>query len=108
MSPYTIQHSHIVQYHTFILWSQFALDHCKQSSLASVHFSLQNALRHALLCTEPTAQPVLLAFSEPEEASGLFNPVKEVVRVGGMHLEQDALITHPYDYEGEPIAIYNN
>ena len=75
---------------------------------APVHFSLQNALRHALLCPEPTAQPVLLAFSEPEEASALFNPVEEVVRVGGVHLEQDALITHHYDYEGEPIAMYNN
>ena len=73
-----------------------------------MHFSLQNALRHALLCPEPTAQPVLLAFSEPEEASALFNPVEEVVRVGGVHLEQDALITHHCDYEGEPIAMYNN
>ena len=73
-----------------------------------MHLSLQNALRHALLCTEPTAQPVLLAFSEPEEASALFNPVEEVVRVGGMHLEQDALITHHYDYEGEFIVTYNN
>ena len=75
---------------------------------AALHLSLQNALRHALLCPEPTAQPVLLAFSEPEEASALFNPVEEVVRVGGVHLEQDALITHHCDYEGEPIAMYNN
>ena len=74
---------------------------------APVHLSLQNALHHALLCTEPTAQPVLLAFSEPEETSALFNPVVEVVQVGGVHLEQEALITHHYDYEGEPLATYN-
>ena len=79
--------------------------HCKQSCLTPVHLSLQNALRHALLCTEPTAQPVLLSFSEPEETSALFNPVVEVVQVGGVHLEQEALITHHYDYEGEPIAM---
>ena len=100
-----MKHSRIVQYHTFTLWSQSAPDHSKQSCLAPVHLSLQNALCHVLLCTEPTAQPVLLAFSEPEETSALFNPVEEVMRVGGVHLEQEALITHHYDYEGEPIAM---
>ena len=100
-----MKHSRIVQYHTFTLWSQSALDHCKQSCLAPVHLSLQNALRHALLSTEPTAQPVLLSFSEPEETSALFNPMEEVVQVGGVHLEQETLITHHYDYESEPIAM---
>ena len=72
-----------------------------QPCITPLHLSLQDALRRALLCTEPTAQAVQLVFSEPEEACPLFNPVEEVGKVGDVHLEQDALMSHHYDYEGE-------
>ena len=70
--------------------------------MTPLHLLLQDALRRALLCNEPTTQLERLVFSEPEEACTLFNPVEEVGKVGDVRLEQDALMSHHYDYEGEP------
>ena len=65
---------------------------------------LQDSLRHALLQTEPTTQPVLLAFSEPDGSHVPFNPVEEMGQVGDVHLQQSTLMSHQCDLRGGAIS----